>query len=61
MINQYQELFSVCQALSGPASTKMHYCINLIHNGFLSALLGFFIWRYIIAFNDSLILYKAKC
>ncbi|KAM5355190.1 hypothetical protein ACJ41O_001836 [Fusarium nematophilum] len=40
----YQELFSVCQALSGPASTKMHYCINLIHDGFLSALLGFFIW-----------------
>ncbi|KAF4980709.1 hypothetical protein FZEAL_3377 [Fusarium zealandicum] len=40
----YQELFSVCQALSGPASTKMHYCINLIHDGFPSALLGFFIW-----------------
>lgn len=41
----YQELFSVCQATSGPASTKMHYCINLIHDGFLSALLGFLIWR----------------
>ncbi|CAM1507476.1 Fc.00g071170.m01.CDS01 [Cosmosporella sp. VM-42] len=40
----YQELFSVCQALSGPGSTKMHYCINLIHDGFLSAILGFFIW-----------------
>ncbi|KAH8845048.1 hypothetical protein MCOR02_010516 [Pyricularia oryzae] len=40
----YQELFSVCQATSGPASTKMHYCINLIHDGFLSALLGFLIW-----------------
>ncbi|KAK7425740.1 hypothetical protein QQZ08_007839 [Neonectria magnoliae] len=40
----YQELFSVCQAVSGPASTKMHYCINLIHDGFLSAVLGFFIW-----------------
>ncbi|KAH7273328.1 chromate transporter-domain-containing protein [Fusarium solani] len=40
----YQELFSVCQALSGPASTKMHYCINLIHDGFWSAILGFFIW-----------------
>ncbi|KAH7156556.1 chromate transporter-domain-containing protein [Dactylonectria macrodidyma] len=40
----YQEIFSVCQALSGPASTKMHYCINLMHDGFLSALLGFFIW-----------------
>ncbi len=42
---QYQELFSVCQAFSGPGSTKMHYCINLIHDGFLPAVLGFFIWR----------------
>jgi chromate transport protein ChrA len=42
---QYQELFSVCQAFSGPGSTKMHYCINLIHDGFLPAALGFFIWR----------------
>ncbi|RSL66368.1 hypothetical protein CEP53_003361 [Fusarium sp. AF-6] len=40
----YQELFSVCQASSGPGSTKMHYCINLIHDGFLPALLGFMIW-----------------
>jgi len=41
---QYQELFSVCQAFSGPGSTKMHYCINLIHDGFLPAVLGFLIW-----------------
>ncbi|KAK5663760.1 hypothetical protein OQA88_4191 [Cercophora sp. LCS_1] len=40
----YQELFSVCQAFSGPGSTKMLYCINLIHDGFLPALLGFLIW-----------------
>ncbi|KAH8743113.1 chromate transporter-domain-containing protein [Diaporthe sp. PMI_573] len=40
----YQELFSVCQALSGPGSTKMHYCINLIHDGFPSAVLGFLNW-----------------
>ncbi|KAH8661178.1 chromate transporter-domain-containing protein [Ilyonectria robusta] len=40
----YQGLFSVCQAFSGPGSTKMHYCINLIHDGFLPAALGFFIW-----------------
>ncbi|KAH8879544.1 hypothetical protein GQ53DRAFT_755862 [Thozetella sp. PMI_491] len=40
----YQELFSVCQALSGPGSTKMHYCINLLHDGFISAVLGFLIW-----------------
>jgi len=43
----YQELFAICQALSGPGSTKMHYCINLIHNGFISAVVGFLIWRYI--------------
>ena len=42
---QYQELFSVCQAFSGPGSTKMHYCINLIHGGFLPALLSLLIWR----------------
>jgi hypothetical protein len=42
---QYQELFSVCQAFSGPGSTKMLYCINLIHDGFLPAVLGFLIWR----------------
>ena len=42
---QYQELFSVAQALSGPGSTKMHYCINLIHDGFASAVLGFLMWR----------------
>ncbi|KAI1384068.1 chromate transporter-domain-containing protein [Hypoxylon trugodes] len=40
----YQELFGVSQALSGPASTKMLYCINLIHNGLLGAILGFFLW-----------------
>ncbi|KAK0730358.1 chromate transporter-domain-containing protein [Lasiosphaeris hirsuta] len=40
----YQELFSVCQAFSGPGSTKMLYCINLIHDGFLPAALGFLIW-----------------
>ncbi|KAH6873824.1 chromate transporter-domain-containing protein [Thelonectria olida] len=40
----YQELFSVSQALSGPASTKMLYCIHLLHGGFLPALLGFLLW-----------------
>ncbi|KAJ6787516.1 hypothetical protein PWT90_02279 [Aphanocladium album] len=40
----YQELFSACQALPGPASTKMHYCINLLHDGFLPAMLSFFMW-----------------
>ncbi|KAH8130056.1 hypothetical protein ACSS6W_006413 [Trichoderma asperelloides] len=40
----YQELFSISQALSGPGSTKMLYCINLIHNGVFGAVLAFFIW-----------------
>ncbi|KAK7219741.1 hypothetical protein V2G26_007744 [Clonostachys chloroleuca] len=40
----YQELFSICQAFSGPGSTKMHYCINLLHDGFIPAVVGFVIW-----------------
>ncbi|KAK4118181.1 hypothetical protein N657DRAFT_667294, partial [Parathielavia appendiculata] len=40
----FQELFSISQSLSGPASTKMLYCINLIRGGFMSALLSFLIW-----------------
>ncbi|RFU81308.1 chromate transporter [Trichoderma arundinaceum] len=40
----YQELFGVSQALCGPASTKMLYCINLIHDGLFGALIGFLIW-----------------
>jgi hypothetical protein len=45
-IIQYQELFAVCQAFSGPGSTKMYYCLNLIHDGFLSAVVALLIWRY---------------
>ncbi|KIH89949.1 hypothetical protein SPBR_00429 [Sporothrix brasiliensis 5110] len=41
----YQELFSVAQALSGPASTKMLYCINLVHQGTPIAILGFIMWN----------------
>ncbi|KAF3909994.1 hypothetical protein ABW20_dc0110690 [Dactylellina cionopaga] len=40
----YQELFAVCQALPGPASTKMLFCINSIHGGFLPGFLAFCIW-----------------
>ncbi|KAK1969701.1 chromate transporter [Colletotrichum sublineola] len=40
----FQELFSISQALSGPASTKMLYSLNLIKNGLLGAILGFLIW-----------------
>ncbi|KAH8662475.1 chromate transporter-domain-containing protein [Xylariales sp. PMI_506] len=40
----YQELFSITQAISCPASTKILYCINLIHGGTLSAVTSFLIW-----------------
>ncbi|KAE8314618.1 chromate transporter-domain-containing protein [Aspergillus transmontanensis] len=40
----YQELFAVCQGLPGPASTKMIFCLTLLHAGFIPALLVFFIW-----------------
>lgn len=40
----FQELFSISQSLSGPASTKMLYCINLIQDGSISAVFSFLIW-----------------
>lgn len=43
---KYQELFAVCQALPGPASTKMLFCIAILHAGFIPALIVFFLWRY---------------
>lgn len=43
-LEQYQELFAVCQALPGPASTKFGYCVTLIHAGFIPALLAFIIF-----------------
>ncbi|KAL1863039.1 hypothetical protein Daus18300_008195 [Diaporthe australafricana] len=40
----YQELFAVCQALPVPASTKMLYCINSIHGGWMMGILSFALW-----------------
>lgn len=40
----YQELFAICQALPGPASTKFGFCITLIHSGFIPALLAFMLF-----------------
>ncbi|EWC46799.1 hypothetical protein DRE_04044 [Drechslerella stenobrocha 248] len=40
----FQELFALCQALPGPASTKLLFCINSIHGGFLSGFLAFCLW-----------------
>lgn len=42
----YQELLALCQALPGPASTKMIFQITLLHAGFVASVLVFFIWRY---------------
>ncbi|KZS94282.1 chromate ion transporter-like protein [Sistotremastrum niveocremeum HHB9708] len=40
----YKELFSLCQALPGPASTKMIYAVNLIRGGLWAGILSFFLW-----------------
>ncbi|KAI8937744.1 hypothetical protein NX059_005444 [Plenodomus lindquistii] len=40
----YQELFAICQALPGPASTKMLFCIAMIHAGLGAALFAFLLW-----------------
>lgn len=41
---QYQELFAICQALPGPASTKLLFCIALVHAGLMPAILAFTVW-----------------
>ncbi|KAF2692014.1 putative chromate ion transporter [Lentithecium fluviatile CBS 122367] len=40
----YQELFAICQALPGPASTKMVFCIAMIHAGVIPAIFVFLLW-----------------
>lgn len=40
----YQEMFALCQALSGPGSTKMFYGINVMRYGFWTGVLAFFVW-----------------
>ncbi|KAK9366112.1 chromate transporter-domain-containing protein [Lipomyces kononenkoae] len=40
----YKELFAICQALPGPGSTKMLFCIALIHAGILPAVFVFLVW-----------------
>ncbi|KAK3047046.1 hypothetical protein LTS18_013235, partial [Coniosporium uncinatum] len=41
---QYQELFAICQALPGPGSTKMIFCLALLHAGFVPAIFVFLLW-----------------
>jgi hypothetical protein len=53
----YQEMFALCQSLSGPGSTKMIYAINVLRYGFWTGLLSFFLWSLpmsIAAFGLSL-------
>ncbi|KAF8851187.1 hypothetical protein BDZ45DRAFT_767344 [Acephala macrosclerotiorum] len=40
----YQELFALSQALPEPASTKMLFCINYIHENFLAGVGTFALW-----------------
>jgi chromate transport protein ChrA len=40
----YQEMFALCQALSGPGSTKMIFAINVLRYGFCTGLVSFFLW-----------------
>jgi chromate transport protein ChrA len=40
----YQEMFALCQALSGPGSTKMIFAINVLRYGFWTGLVSFFLW-----------------
>ncbi|KAL1589085.1 hypothetical protein WHR41_01934 [Cladosporium halotolerans] len=40
----YQEMFALCQALSGPGSTKMIYALNVLHYNFWVGLTSFFLW-----------------
>jgi len=40
----YQELFAICQGLPGPGSTKMLFCLTLLHAGFVPAVFAFLIW-----------------
>jgi chromate transport protein ChrA len=41
---QYQELFGICQALPGPGSTKMVFCIAMIRAGIIGAIFTFLLW-----------------
>ncbi|XPS71388.1 hypothetical protein M3J09_003577 [Ascochyta lentis] len=40
----YQEIFAICQALPGPASTKLLFTIAMIHAGLVSAVFAFLLW-----------------
>jgi len=43
-VDEETELFAICQSLPGPGSTKMIFCLTLLHAGFIPALFAFLIW-----------------
>ena len=51
---QFQELFAICQALPGPGSTKMGFCIAFIRGGFLAATMFFLTWRWAPLFTIAI-------
>ncbi|KAM3421965.1 putative chromate transport protein [Cercospora zeina] len=46
----YNELFAVSQALSGPASTKMLYAVNVMRYGFGTGVAALMLWALPMAF-----------
>ncbi|KAJ3311521.1 hypothetical protein HDU93_005116, partial [Gonapodya sp. JEL0774] len=42
--NSFAELFSICQSLPGPASTKLQFAIAIIRTGLVPALYAFLLW-----------------
>ncbi|KAF9915241.1 hypothetical protein BX616_006604 [Lobosporangium transversale] len=41
---QFTELFAICQALPGPASTELAYSLALVRSGFLCSIVAFLLW-----------------
>ncbi|KAG0000421.1 hypothetical protein BGZ65_004389, partial [Modicella reniformis] len=41
---QFTELFAICQALPGPASTELAYSLALVRSGFLCSIFAFLLW-----------------
>ncbi|KAF9430692.1 hypothetical protein BGZ94_004908 [Podila epigama] len=41
---KFTELFAICQALPGPASTQLAYSLALVRSGFLCAFTAFMLW-----------------
>ncbi|KAG0280231.1 hypothetical protein BGZ95_010830 [Linnemannia exigua] len=42
--DQFTELFAICQALPGPASTELAYSLALVRSGFLASIFAFLLW-----------------